>query len=74
MVDTKEAPKATNPYARPTPGKRFKCNQPGHRSSGCPFRRAIHLVEKGDEDENEVCCEPDGYGEEKEDYEDDDEG
>ena len=33
----------------------------------------MHLAEKDDKDENEVCCEPDGYGKEEEDYEDDDE-
>ena len=45
VVDTKEAPKAANLYARPTLGKCFKCNQPGHRSSDYPLRRAIHLAE-----------------------------
>ena len=74
VVDTKEALKAANPYARPTPGKCFKCNQPGHRSSDYPRRKAVHLVERDKENENEVCCEPDGYGEEEEDYEDDVEG
>ena len=72
-MDTKEAPKASNPYARPTPGKCFKCNQ-GHCSCNCPLRRAIHLADKDDENDNEVCCEPDGDGEYEEDYKDDDEG
>ena len=51
-METKEAPKVANPYARPTPGKCFKCNQPGHRSSYYPFRRAIHLAERDADNEN----------------------
>ena len=74
VVDTKEAPKADNPYTRPTPGKYFKCNQSGHRSSDCLPRKAVHLVERDDKDENQVFCEPGGYGEEEENYEDNDEG
>ena len=74
MVDTKEDPKVANPYARLALGKCFKCNQLGHRSSNCPLRKAVHLTERDNEDENEVCCDPDGYGEKEEDYEDEDEG
>ena len=74
VVETKEAPKAANPYARPTPVKCFKYNQPNHRSSDCPLKRAVHLVKRDDKDANEVCCETDGYRKEEEDYEDDDEG
>ena len=41
----KEVQKNPNPYARPFPAKCFKCNQPGHRSSDCPLRKGIHMVE-----------------------------
>ena len=74
VVETKEVPKATNPYARLAPVKYFKCNQPSHRSSDCPLRRVVHLAKWEEEDDNEVCCEPDGYGEDKEDNEEDDHG
>ena len=76
MVETKEAPKAANPYARPAPVKCFKCNQPIHCSSDYPLRRAVHLAERAAKEENEVCCEPDGDGEDEdeENYEEDDDG
>ena len=75
VSEAKEAPKPANPYAWSTPIKCFKCNQIGHCSSDCPLRKAVHLAEKGEEGDDEVCCEPDGYGEEDEVYEeDDDEG
>ena len=74
MVETKEALKAANPYARPTPVKCFKCNQPGHHSSDCPLQKAVHLAEREEEDDNDVCYEPNGYGDDEELYEDDDEG
>ncbi|XP_056176570.1 uncharacterized protein LOC130140664 [Syzygium oleosum] len=38
-----------NPYAKPYPGKCFKCNEPGHRSSDCPRRKMANLVEPEDE-------------------------
>ena len=69
MVDNKETLKATNPYAPPTLVKCFKCNLPEHRSSDCPLRIAVHLVERKEE---EVICEPDGDGEEEENYEEGD--
>ena len=73
-MDTKEVPKAANPYILPTSGKCFKYNQLDHRSSDCPLTRAVHFFEKEEEEENEVHYEPDGDGDEVEDYEDDDEG
>lgn len=47
--------------------KCFKCNQPGHRSSDCPRRKAIALVEH-EEDVEDVFCDP----EEEEEYSVDD--
>ena len=70
VVDNKETPKTTNPYTWPAPVKCFKCNLPGHRSSDCPLRKVVHLVER---EEEEVICEPDEDGEEEEDYEKGDE-
>ena len=70
MVDNKDTPNTSNPYARPTPVKCFKCNLPRHKSSDCPLRKAVHLVERGEE---EVICESDGDGEGEEDYEEGDE-
>ena len=72
MVETKETPKTTNPYTQPTLIKCFKCNKPGHRSSDCPRRKVVHLVEREEEKEDEVYYEPDEDGEE--DSEDDVEG
>ena len=74
MMENKEIPKTTNPYARTAPVKYVKCNLLDHRSSDCPLRKAIHFVEREEEEENEVLCEPDGPGKEAEAYEDDDEG
>ena len=75
MAKVKEAPKLANPYARLAPIKCFKINQMGHHSRDCPLRKAVHLAEREEEDDNEVCCEPDGYGDDCEVYEeDDDEG
>ena len=68
MVEAKEEPKPANPYARPALIKSFKCNQMGHRSNDCPFRKVVHLVEREDGDDKEVCCEPDGYGDDDEVY------
>ena len=72
VVETKETPKTTNQYTWLARIKCFKCNQPGHRSSDCPLRKAVHLVEREEEKEDEVYCELDG--DEKEDSEDDIEG
>lgn len=40
-LDQKEILKTSNPYARPTTGKCFRCRQTGHRSNECPNRRAL---------------------------------
>ena len=73
-METNEAPKAANTYARPAPIKCFKCNQSGHWSSDCLLTKAVHLVKRGEEEENKIYCEPDGDEEEEEDDEDDDGG
>ena len=72
MVETKETPKTTNPYTQSAPIKCFKCNLRGHRSSDCPLRKMVHLVERKEEKEYEVYYEPDGDGEKE--AEDDVEG
>ena len=47
----------------------------GHRSSNCPLRKVVHLAEREEGDDNEICYEHDGYGDDDEVYEEDeDEG
>ena len=53
VMDNKETPKTTNPYTRPALLKCFKCNLPDHKSSDCPLRKLVHLVER---EEEEVTC------------------
>ena len=72
MIEAKEAPKPANPYARPTPIKCFKCNPMDQCSNDCPLRKVVHLAEREEEGDNEVYCEPDGYGDDNEVYEQDD--
>ncbi|GKV33735.1 hypothetical protein SLEP1_g42199 [Rubroshorea leprosula] len=56
----------SNPYAQPISGKCYKCNPPGHRSSDCPLRKKVALIEQG-KDVNEVLYDPNDDG----DYEED---
>ena len=72
VAKAKEAPKPTNPYAWQASIKCFKCNQMGHRSNDCSLRKVVHLVEKEDRDDNDVCCEPDSYRDDDEFYKEDD--
>ncbi|XP_052198314.1 protein FAR1-RELATED SEQUENCE 5-like [Diospyros lotus] len=67
MNEGKDEQKTLNPYAKPILGKCFKCNQPGHRSSDCPRRKAVNIVER-EKEEEEFCYGPDG---EDEQYEED---
>ena len=71
MIEAKEAPKPAKLNEQPAPIKYFKCNQMGHHYSDCPFRKVVHLAEKEDGDDNEVCYKLDGYGDDDEVYEDD---
>ncbi|XP_031402580.1 uncharacterized protein LOC116212147 [Punica granatum] len=60
-----------NSLAMQFTAKCFKCNQPGHRSSDCPRRKAIALVEH-EEDVEDVFCDPEEEEEEDEEYSGDD--
>lgn len=44
-----------NPYAKPTLGKCFKCNQVGHKSSDCSLRKMANMTDeiKKEEEEND---------------------
>ena len=55
----KEVRRAKNPYAKPTVGKSFKCNNPRHKSNGCPLRKAVNIVKRSEKNE-EIICEADG--------------
>ena len=72
MVETKDAPKANNPYARLAPTKCFKCNQFSHHFNDCPLKKVVHLAEREEEKENVVCCEPHGDGKDEDCNDDDD--
>jgi hypothetical protein len=41
-------------YPKPRGDKCYRCGQPGHHSNQCPKRRAIHLLETGEEDNEKM--------------------
>ncbi|XP_020683521.2 uncharacterized protein LOC110100366 [Dendrobium catenatum] len=40
-----KAPSPSNPYAKPSTLKCFRCFQPGHKSNECPQRQQLQLIE-----------------------------
>ena len=52
--------KNNNPYAKPSPSKCFRCNEPRHQSKECPKRKSVNVVEMEEETcDHEVLCGPD---------------
>ncbi|XP_031402567.1 uncharacterized protein LOC116212133 [Punica granatum] len=68
LVTETGASRNQNSLVKQFTAKCFKCNQPGHRSSDCPRRKAIALVEH-EEDVEDVLCDPEEEEEEDEDEE-----
>ncbi|KAF2290242.1 hypothetical protein GH714_005140 [Hevea brasiliensis] len=52
------APKASNPYAKPIATKCYSCNEIRHHSNECP-KKSVNIVEREPEDEEEEFCAPD---------------
>ncbi|PKI66846.1 hypothetical protein CRG98_012852 [Punica granatum] len=48
----------SNSFKQQSDLKCYKCNQPGHRSSDCPRRKTLAIVEAED-DVEDVLCDPD---------------
>ncbi|XP_031405672.1 uncharacterized protein LOC116214403 [Punica granatum] len=71
LVTETEVSRNQNSLAKQFRAKCFKCNQPGHRLSDCPRRKAIALVEH-EEDVEDVFCDPEEKEEEEEEYGGDD--
>ncbi|PKI78185.1 hypothetical protein CRG98_001420 [Punica granatum] len=69
LVTETGASRNQNSLAKQFTVKCFKCNQPGHRLSDCPRRKAIALMEH-EEDVEDVFCDPEE--EEDEEYSGDD--
>ncbi|KAF2289533.1 hypothetical protein GH714_036911 [Hevea brasiliensis] len=62
------APKASNPYAKPTASKFYRCNEVGHRSNEYPKRKLVNIVESKPKDKEEEFCGP-GEDDVEEEYE-----
>ncbi|KAF2301410.1 hypothetical protein GH714_023869 [Hevea brasiliensis] len=54
------ASKASNPYAKPTAIKCYRCNKIGHHCNECPKRKLVNIVEREPKDEEEEFCGPNG--------------
>ncbi|KAI0507351.1 hypothetical protein KFK09_013473 [Dendrobium nobile] len=47
---------ASNPYAKPSNLKCFRCFQPGHKSNECPQRQQLQIAEFDEESESEEAA------------------
>ena len=69
-----------NPYTRPIGNKRYRCEEPGHRSSTCPKRAAVNLVVveegevDGEQESEEVYNDVDLYAYDPDEVQEDEEG
>ncbi|KAJ9542366.1 hypothetical protein OSB04_028872 [Centaurea solstitialis] len=46
-------PKNSNPYAKPTGTKCYRCGLPGHKSNECPNRKTVGLIEDGENEDSD---------------------